>query len=519
MTQQPRAIKSVQRRTVRSTIFFVVFVCVSLLAVNFWLAYRAHEQTLQQAVINNSNLAASVSQQLGSMTADVTHVLESVALELELDTDGNGPQTLSHLQPIFKSHVEKNEHVYGLFLYDAQGSWLLSSNSVIPIGANNADRDYFIHHRNDPSLDAWVSKPVISRSSREWILPVSRRLNDSAGNFAGVILATVSVAHVSRALADFKIGQKGSIALALTDGTILVRRPFAVASLGQKLPAGDLLNQISTQEVGAFETVSPVDGVLRLGSFKRMPRSHLLAVVALSKDELLASWQQTTLIQSAWMLLLCVVTGLAGTRVIHSVRQRVKAELHLGATRDELTQANARLAQLASHDGLTGLANRRYFDEMLERAWAESCRSGQPVSLVMIDVDHFKRYNDTYGHPQGDLCLQRVAQALQSTARRPMDFVARYGGEEMAIVLPNTDLAGALIVAELAREAVQNMQLPHAASPLSHVTVSLGIATHGPRFAKMDVQELIEDADRNLYRAKNAGRNMVMSYEAQASKI
>ena len=129
--------------------------------------------------------------------------------------------------------------------------------------------------------------------------------------------------------------------------------------------------------------------------------------------------------------------------------------------------SNTRLAQLASYDGLTGLANRRHFDEVAQRAFAESCRSGQPLSLVMIDVDHFKQYNDLYGHPEGDRCLQQVAQAIQSAARRPLDFVARYGGEEMVMVLPNTDGPGGWVVAEAARLAVAGLELPMPPMPRS----------------------------------------------------
>jgi diguanylate cyclase (GGDEF)-like protein len=213
--------------------------------------------------------------------------------------------------------------------------------------------------------------------------------------------------------------------------------------------------------------------------------------------------------------LLCVITGLAGSLVIRSVRQRVRVELDLGKTRDELTKANERLAKLASYDGLTGLANRRAFDETLARDFAESCRSGQPLSLIMIDVDHFKQYNDIHGHPEGDRCLQQVAQAIQSAARRPLDFVARYGGEEIVMVLPNTDAAAAAVVAETARAAVDTLQIPHSNHPRREVSVSIGVATYTATGASKSSELLVQYADKALYQAKSAGRNQVVLHQTE----
>jgi diguanylate cyclase (GGDEF)-like protein len=209
-------------------------------------------------------------------------------------------------------------------------------------------------------------------------------------------------------------------------------------------------------------------------------------------------------------VLLCAITALAGALVIRAVRERAKVELDLGQTRDELTKANERLARLASHDALTGLGNRRAFDETLERNFAESCRSGQPLSLVMIDVDHFKQSNDLHGHPRGDWCLQQVARAIESVARRPLDFVARYGGEEMVMVLPNTDVAGALMVAETARSAVEALQIPHSVQPPRRVSVSIGVASRTFDNVSQSMQALVRRADEALYQAKAAGRNQVV---------
>ena len=172
-----------------------------------------------------------------------------------------------------------------------------------------------------------------------------------------------------------------------------------------------------------------------------------------------------------------------------------------------LQNANRELERLATLDGLTQLANRRLFDEYLEREWNRQRRDRQPLALILGDVDHFKQFNDTYGHQAGDDCLRAVARAMREQAHRPADLTARYGGEEFAVILPNTDTAGALHVANTIRQAVADLLIPHAhSSAADHVTLSLGVACLIPR-DDSSPKQLIDAADNALYRAKSAGRN------------
>ena len=173
----------------------------------------------------------------------------------------------------------------------------------------------------------------------------------------------------------------------------------------------------------------------------------------------------------------------------------------------ELNEAKAKLEQLANVDGLCNLANRRVFNETLEIEILRAARIEMPLSLVMIDVDHFKIYNDRLGHQAGDECLRQVAAALKETIRRPSDLAARYGGEEFVLVLPETDHAGAIFVAEAVRTRLRARAIPHPREPGALVTVSLGVATS---FAgTIDGAELIKKADGALYRAKELGRDRV----------
>lgn len=188
---------------------------------------------------------------------------------------------------------------------------------------------------------------------------------------------------------------------------------------------------------------------------------------------------------------------------------RIARERELMATTRKLQAANQQLLRLSVVDAVTGVANRRSFDQTLDRIWRSASRHQWEVALVMIDIDFFKGYNDSFGHPAGDECLRRVGGGLTDALKRPDDFMARYGGEEFAVILPQTDLAGASVVAERLRASIEALDIRHPASPIAnHVTISLGVASILPtreaaRFT------LISMADEALYEAKRSGRNRV----------
>lgn len=178
-------------------------------------------------------------------------------------------------------------------------------------------------------------------------------------------------------------------------------------------------------------------------------------------------------------------------------------------TEQKLIALQKELETLSFKDGLTGVANRRMFDSILETEWTHARRNSQPLSLILIDIDYFKQYNDHYGHIQGDDCLKRVGQALNSAATRARDLLARFGGEEFALILPETDAAAAKVVAERCRSLIFKEQIPHPTSPVGQIlTVSLGVGTLIPGHQDQPLA-FIEAVDRQLYQAKQAGRNRV----------
>jgi diguanylate cyclase (GGDEF)-like protein len=232
----------------------------------------------------------------------------------------------------------------------------------------------------------------------------------------------------------------------------------------------------------------------------------------------------------------CIVAIVSTANTLHAVdltRQRAEAEIlslnaglevrvrerthELSQVSAQLSLVNSSLEKLSRHDGLTGLANRRFFDSYLANQIAIARRHKRSLALVLCDVDSFKAYNDHYGHQAGDECLKQVATALQSCCRRSADMAARYGGEEFAMILPDTELGAAMQIAEAAREAVAKLRIGHVDSPTAaYVSISGGVAVQLPR-KDMSAQQLITDADRNLFEAKHLGRNRMVAAAAEAA--
>jgi diguanylate cyclase (GGDEF)-like protein len=219
--------------------------------------------------------------------------------------------------------------------------------------------------------------------------------------------------------------------------------------------------------------------------------------------------------QTKWFMVLAILASMAAILGLYRLRTHQLHRRHNEMTRlvaektEALRLANEHLSQLSFSDALTGLANRRKLDEMLETEWRRALRSGQSLAVIIIDIDAFKAYNDTLGHPEGDKCLIAVADVIREAASRASDFAARYGGEEFMILIPGLSHQAAIDYAEKLRIACQARAIPHPSSPAADVvTISLGVAAAIPS-AENTAASLIERADAALYRAKREGRNKV----------
>ncbi len=256
-----------------------------------------------------------------------------------------------------------------------------------------------------------------------------------------------------------------------------------------------------------------IDGLMLLKFYRSNPEIKTIPVIVLStKEDPKIKSEAFELGASDYLVkfpdkLEVIARVHAHSRSFMAQKQRDEAYRALSEMQIELEAKNIELERLSSQDGLTGISNRRIFDEFTQKEWSRAARDNNRLSLVMIDIDHFKTYNDNYGHQGGDDCLRQVAQKLASTVNRPSDLVARYGGEEFVVVMPGTDLEGAKSIAEALCEGVSSLGLAHAhSSTADHVTISLGVASMVPS-ADGKPEDLIAKADGALYKAKETGRN------------
>ncbi|MDT0138098.1 sensor domain-containing diguanylate cyclase [Acidovorax sp. PRC11] len=478
-----------------------------LVGTNLWLAVRAYDAEWSQVTSTSKNLGHSVATQLDSIFNEAERVLGTMGYMAE--SAEFSQQALDALQPVMVNYVSRNDYFNGLFVYGADGSWLVHTQSAQGPISNNSDREYFQVHRSSRSERILIGRPITSRSTGEWVIPVSRRLNDANGEFAGVALATVKVTSILKLLNSFDVGAKGAISLSLIDGTIVVRRPFSVDDLGRRVSDNPLLRLVANARSGSLLLASPIDAVERLVVFEHLADSPLFVTVAVAKEEVLQQWRRSTEVQFLCVTLLIAVIGSAGWYVVHALTLRRASDHALAQAHVQLMQANEQLAHMADHDALTELPNRRAFDRRLLEFMGHCKRHNRPVTLLMFDVDFFKQYNDEYGHPAGDECLRIVGAALRAAMRRPGDFVARYGGEEFAAVLLETDTPGAALVASAARSQVLQLQLRHAKGIDGVVTVSCGLASTSCKSGGETPADLLKRADAALYAAKQGGRNRV----------
>jgi len=343
-----------------------------------------------------------------------------------------------------------------------------------------------------------ISPPFRARlGDLDWCISFSRRIEDADGNFAGVAGGALRLSHFNDVFRRLDVGHDSSINLMNTDGLLLARHATGPSAGTVELTGSDFstrpnFRRLLAEGKGSFSSPSGHDGKLRLYTFARVENLPLVLVVTQSVSEVFSAWKRTAVLVSAATGVLCI--GILWLTLL------------LGRELQRRHSAERSLEELAATDSLTGLPNRRQLDQVLRREWARAQRNQRPIAVLMIDVDHFRSFNERHGHAGGDEALRRVADAIGCSLLRPTDLAARYGGEEFVAILPDTDLPGALILAERIRVSVQS--LPPYGNDEKPVSVSIGIGVYEPGTA-LGLGELMVSADEALYRAKRNGRNRV----------
>ena len=419
------------------------------------------------------------------------------------------------------------------------------STGAQAIGLNVGDRLHF--QRALQSREFALSDYVISRLSQPpTIIGTFPAVKDD-GTVAGVVLASIHLEWIGELATNATQRSGASVLLVDGSGTLAAASANLESAVGKRFADTALVRDMLAHDEGTLNTAG-IDGVERIFAYVRVPWTNARLAVGLDQNAVQAGinrdigigYLQLALIAA---LVLMVVWFGGEQLIVRPIRSLVRTVARFGrgdlqvraheerwvaefeplaaafddmadklaSREEELRIANQHLEELASLDGLTGLANRRGFDRELRHAWEHAAERRQPLALMMIDIDHFKLYNDRYGHVAGDTCLRAVGETLSLVTLEEAVLVARYGGEEFALLLPGLELTRAVALAEEARKAIEDLMINHAESPSGLVTISIGVEALVPEKGR-PAAELVEAADTALYAAKRGGRNAVVAH-------
>jgi diguanylate cyclase (GGDEF)-like protein len=421
----------------------------------------------------------------------------------------------------------------------------------IQVGLNIGERDYF--KKTKATRDFVFSDYLFGMTNNRPMMMAAYPVSAINPDQDAVVVAGINIDWLSKIMTN--LGGRPGISSLLVDSTgVVIAAPADQTSMiGRPLDNIPLMSAIAEKAMtsdapqGELSFVA-VDGTKRSLSFARIPGTESRLIVSIDEAKVTAAINReirTAYLQLAFVCVFVLLGALVGAEklIINPIelmtgmarrfgegdwaarvaKSRLPAEFvplarafnamaaQLSQRERELIATNDRLTVMASIDMLSGLANRRAFQSRLDFEWMRAQQYDCELSLLMIDVDHFKLYNDTYGHPEGDTCLTRLGEALSAVAADTLGFACRYGGEEFSLLLPNTGAARALEIGEMVRAAVLDLGLPHATSCHQAVTVSIGVASTKPNALQRPI-DLIEAADAALYAAKHRGRNTVIEH-------
>jgi len=449
------------------------------------LADMRHD-AFAMALQADANLAATID-------ADVTRNIELYDLSLRAVASYIVLPEVERLdrplrQLVLFDHAATAKHFGAIQVLDANGNVYVDSSSLEPLPENLRDADYFRAHLGGADSGLFIGPPAADARG-EYAIRLSRRITRADGSFAGVVAGSIKIKYFHDLFRKLSLEQGDSVILFNRQGVILMRLPFDIDYIGRNVGNAPVVQGVLASETGWVESESPVDGILRVYSWQR-GSSPLVVVTGRALERIYGPWRQKAIVIAIAMAVLIVLMVGVSFGLAREMRRRAALK--------------KKLAALAVTDALTGLANRRRFDHMMRHEWRRASREHRALSLLMVDIDHFKALNDVHGHQEGDRVLSRIAAAIAGTLQRPADCAARYGGEEFAVILPGLDGREAHAVAEKIRRAVAAVtDVPRP------VSVSIGAASILLP-ANGEAEDLIRSADAALYLAKAGGRNQTV---------
>ncbi|WP_179402821.1 sensor domain-containing diguanylate cyclase [Burkholderia guangdongensis] len=432
---------------------------------------------------------------------DIERNVEIYSLSLQAIADGQNDPAIKRLPMDLRREVlfdrsTTAKYLGGIYALDEHGNIVVDGAVDQPREGNFADHPFFTFQRDHPNGGLFVSAPYRSHMrGGSPSISLSRRITRPDGSFGGAAVIAIKLEYFHDLFSRLTLGRRGSISLIETNGLMVMRQPYDPSIIGRDISRASTFRRFMDAPEGSFSDTASIDGVRRLYVFRHLENLPLIIMVAEAESDIYATWYDRAVPIGSVMAILAI--GFVGLSLLLDVQMRKRH------------RAEAELQALARTDGLTGLDNRRMLDVTLVREWRRAARARHALSLLFVDIDHFKAYNDTQGHQAGDDALAAVGHCIAGCLRRPADYAARYGGEEFVVILPDQTVQSAVAVAESIRASIHALDIPHPASEYARLTASIGVTTCMPEWGG-GVQAALKRADDALYRAKAGGRNQIV---------
>jgi diguanylate cyclase (GGDEF)-like protein len=461
----------------------VTVIGFSAICASVMLDMRHGEEELARQTLEN--LASGIDADISRNVELYDLSLRAVASNMVMPEINQVSRSIRHL--ILFDHAATAKHFGAIQVFDADGKLTVDASTLDPAPENRRDEEYFQVHRDRPDVGLFISRPMLHHGA--YAIVLSRRITDADGRFRGVVAGSIRFSYFHELFGRLHLGFEDTITVLRHDGTVIMRTPFDLDVIGKNFSHVPGVKRAMVEPSGAYSGRSAVDHVLRLFVWRDGTRP-LVVLVGKPWDSILSLWRTEATRIGAIMVGLILFMLAVTLFLAREIGRRAAAE--------------DKLEELATTDALTGLKNRRKFDTEIEAEWRRAARQQMPLALLMIDADHFKSYNDTFGHQAGDEALIGIAICISDSVRRAGDCAARYGGEEFAVLLPGLSSEAAMKVAETIRLKVQQWS---GDPPVT--TVSIGVASLTPAMS-MAWFELVNSADKALYAAKANGRNQTV---------
>lgn len=426
--------------------------------------HDAYQAARSRHVRSATNLNHLLAETLVQNIEQIRLSMEDAKAALDIPALGFIPDAIRHR--LFFGRIEAARDQGSILVIDENGDILADAEAPVPRTANFADRDYFKVHKERPNAGFYVSEPFLGRLDNIPFLGFSIRVSGPDGAFKGIVMGTLRLAYLQELFSRLEVDAMTTITLS-RNGRVVARHPYIPDVIGRDLTGTNALSGIGEDPISVFEGSGSLDGIGRIYVAAPVGDLPLRITIGLAKADIFRDWAYKASIIGTLTLALMLAIAVLVAMFQREIRRRITAE-------QEVAETNRKLVELSRLDPITGIAHRGRFDILLGEAWRSAKQADTPLSLVLVDIEYFRSFNDAFGRMHGDDVLRIMAEALKACLPTPECSVARFSGKEFIMLLPDTGPEDAAALTVAVRETVDKLLIEHPSSPTGHLYISTG---------------------------------------------